>query len=325
VRGLWGVLLFCSFWLLPGCSQEATVLSIVFNPQNSDILYVGTTGGGFHKSVDGGQTFLRMTNGLSRYNVTAIAAHPLVSSILYAGTYGDSLYRSIDGGRYWAHWSSGLDDNVGTQAVNAVVIDPQTPDVLYIATNHGVYKSDDGGSRWQATNMGIGNRFGLALVSHPKDGRIWVVGTHEGIYQTYDAATRWTLTSPQSREWATHTLLWSQENHLYAGTDHGIFMGNLAVRPVKWENRSRNLSSSFVMALVSDGKPPETLWAGGAGGIDVSEDGGASWRPLPGAPRAVSSLAIDPKNGNVLFAGTASGLHQSRNRGKVWARKTLGE
>jgi photosystem II stability/assembly factor-like uncharacterized protein len=311
--------------LLPGCSQEAGVLSIVFNPKNSDLLYVGTAGGGFHKSIDGGQTFQALTQGLSRYNITAIAAHPLVSSILYAGTYGDSLYRSIDGGQHWAHWSSGLDDNVGTQAVNAVVIDPQSPDTLYIATNHGVYKSGDGGGRWAAVNMGIGNRFGLVLLPHPDDRRIWIVGTHEGIYQTYDAAARWTRTGTETRDWATNTLLFRRENRLYAGTDHGVFIGNLSVRPVKWESRSRGLSSLFVTALASDGKQPGTLWAGGAGGIDVSEDGGASWRPLPGSPRAVLSLAIDPKNGDLLFAGTASGLYQSRNRGRNWNRKTLGK
>jgi len=314
------VCLFCAW--LAGCNGEQTVLSVVVNPLNPNVLYAGATGGGFYKSTDGGATFSRLTQGLSRYNISTIAINPSFATVLYAGTYGDHIYRSVDGARSWMLLSDGLSDNVGTQAINALVMDPQAPEVLYAGTNHGVYKSADGGGQWKAVNMGIGNRFAIALAMDPLESRILIAGTNQGIYRTQDAAATWRLVDQETRSWAVNVLVFSGRNLLYAGTDRGVFVLDFSRRPVTWRSGNDGLRSLFVSALVADVEQPDRLYAGNNDGVHITTDGARSWRLLPGAPGAVTSLAMDTRRA-ALFVGTTSGLYKGENRGARWTQITL--
>jgi len=60
----------------------------------------------------------------------------------------------------------------GTQAINAIVTDPFIAEVIYVGTNHGVYKTEDGGGEWRSANMGIGNRFVITLALNPRNKKI---------------------------------------------------------------------------------------------------------------------------------------------------------
>ncbi|MFQ5779802.1 MAG: WD40/YVTN/BNR-like repeat-containing protein, partial [Nitrospiria bacterium] len=95
--------LTCGFFLsaLLGCSKGGNVLTIAFSPRNSETIYVGTTGGGFYKSRDGGATFNKTSSGLTTYNITSVAVNPSITMVVYAGSYGDSVYRSVDSGHNW--------------------------------------------------------------------------------------------------------------------------------------------------------------------------------------------------------------------------------
>lgn len=64
-------------------------------------------------------------------------------------------------------------------------------------------------------------------------------------------------------------------------------------------------------AIVFDPVNPDIMYAGGvAGGVFKSTDAGASWNPTDDfmLNLAISTLAIDPNNGNVLYAGTGEGF-----------------
>ena len=54
-------------------------------------------------------------------------------------------WQDLDGGRLPDVWASGL------------VVDPasSTPRHLYVATDHGVYRSVDGGGSWEAWSEGL--------------------------------------------------------------------------------------------------------------------------------------------------------------------------
>jgi len=310
-------------FVMAGCQRGENVLTVVLNPVNPSVIYVGTTGGGFYKSVDAGDTFTQRTEGLSTYNISAIAVNPALPTLLFAGTYGDRIYRSIDGGAHWMPLPVGLDDNVGTQAVNALAIHPQQTEALYASTNHGVYKSIDNGGAWKAANMGIGNRFGIALALHPGDPRIMAVGTNRGIYISWDAAATWRPAVPETKEWAVNGLIFDPRGNLWAGTDQGVLRLDLTRQPIRWQTQNAGLASSFIVALAADAQSPDTLYVGHRDGIDVTTDGARSWRRLPQSPRAVTSIAINPRDGAILFAGTAAGLYRSRDRGEHWAPLAL--
>jgi ligand-binding sensor domain-containing protein len=250
-----------------------------------------------------------MAEGLSRYNISAIAVNPSIPTVIYAGTYGDSLYRSTDGGGHWMLTHLGLDDNVGTQAVNAVVPDPQVAETLYIGTNHGVYKSEDGGGSWKSANMGIGNRFAIALAMSPRNRNVLVAGTHAGIYKTINGGATWALAPVESKSWAVNALLFDSQETLYAATDRGIHamtVGSATSRLIGPDDR-------FVTALALTASQP--LYAGGHDGVYRMTD---SAIPLSDSPRAVTALVIHPHKSETLFAGTTHGLYKSDDAGLQW-------
>lgn len=54
------------------------------------------------------------------------------------------------------------------------------------------------------------------------------------------------------------------------------------------------------------------------GGIQVSRDGGASWKMAGHGPDRVIDLAASPMDANTVYAGTVGGLMVSRDAGQTW-------
>lgn len=90
------------------------VVSLAVDPQNPQTLYVGTVGYGVHRSIDGGQTWQAMNNGLGLQpgmilRVPAIEVDPenpqhlAISTAFGVGSQlvGDGVFESLDGGTSW--------------------------------------------------------------------------------------------------------------------------------------------------------------------------------------------------------------------------------
>jgi hypothetical protein len=95
----------------------------------------------------------------------AIAPSPRLPQAIYAATHG-GLYQSVDGGRGWTHVDTtprqvnvvappaedvprALFGGTRPQAirVRALAVDPQAPNILYAATQRGVFRTNDGAER----------------------------------------------------------------------------------------------------------------------------------------------------------------------------------
>ncbi|MEW5960334.1 MAG: protein kinase [Chloroflexota bacterium] len=92
---------------------DSAYSAIVFAPGNPAIVYAGSgyeenlDAKGIFKSIDGGQTWSRINNGLSvhpgtgfPYYVKVIAVHPTNPDIVLVAT-GNGLFKSVDGGANW--------------------------------------------------------------------------------------------------------------------------------------------------------------------------------------------------------------------------------
>ena len=108
------------------------------------------------------------SSGLSEEEVRAIAMHEHIPEIAATelGNYlmtspdgetcirgnimpGDGVYKSADAGKTWA--------NVGFKNVDAISkirIHPTNPDIVYVATNAGVFKTINGGDLWTPVHAG---------------------------------------------------------------------------------------------------------------------------------------------------------------------------
>jgi photosystem II stability/assembly factor-like uncharacterized protein len=141
--------------------------SMAINPQNSSVLYLGTEKGVF-KSVDGGASWAGTS---VTANTLVLAPDPQNPQVVYAfitdilaeSASGKAnprsrkgqdvrpmgVLKSIDGGATWTQVNDGRQHPLGV--AQAVVIDPNDIQILYLASTGNLFKSVDGGTTWQAT------------------------------------------------------------------------------------------------------------------------------------------------------------------------------
>jgi len=178
--------------------ETASIGDIALDPNNSEVIWVGTGeannrnsvswGNGIYKSDDDGKTFENM--GLeSTHQIARVLVNPENSDDIcvcaighlwgYSGERG--LFQTKDGGVTWNKSNNGLPDD-GKTGCTDIVRDPKNPDVLYAAMYHrlrqpwtfhsggdngGIFKSTDNGSTWSKLENGLPSgptgRIGLAI------------------------------------------------------------------------------------------------------------------------------------------------------------------
>jgi photosystem II stability/assembly factor-like uncharacterized protein len=137
--------------------------ALVIDPNTPATLYAPSDIGVF-RSTDGGASFTLA--GFANTRVVLLAIDPVRSNVLYAATSNNDwagapafqgLDKSTDSGASWTPMNQGLDEIAAAHApVNALVLDPDRPNILYLATSgYGVFKSSDGRTTWAAFNDGL--------------------------------------------------------------------------------------------------------------------------------------------------------------------------
>ena len=118
-----------------------------------------------------------------------------------------------------------------------------------------------------------------------------------------------------------------QPNLVLAATANGLLYRSLDGGQ-SWAHRYFPAQFAGTLhALEVDPRRPGTWYAGmesdnpGLAGVHKTEDGGATWKPLPGMRgKAVWALAVWPANPDIIAAGTGEGVFLSRDAGASWAR-----
>ena len=141
---------------------------------DSSRVYVGTENGGFFRSADGGATWSPNLAGpeLPGRTITRLESHPRNARVLFAtvANFGHShVYRSDDGGTTWADVDGGQLPDVPH---NAVVIQTDQPDRVYVANDIGVFASTDGGRNWRNLTRNLPYVPVVDLVYHEGDGTL---------------------------------------------------------------------------------------------------------------------------------------------------------
>jgi PKD repeat protein len=137
--------------------------------------------------------------GIGRVNF--ITEEPNNPNTIYLGTPAGGLWRSEDAGSNWTP----LTDDLPSMGVSGIAINPENPNIIYIATGDrdasdymgvGVLKSTDYGQTWQTTGMNWQLSQGIKsnwLIMHPTDFNTLLLANNQGLYKTIDAGESWQL------------------------------------------------------------------------------------------------------------------------------------
>lgn len=170
---------------------------VAFAPSDGSRVYAATSQGRvFRSSASGGSGWTEPATPANRPPaafITSIAVDPFDRDrvyITYGGTGMAHLYRSTDAGATWAP-CAGTDPAMTLPdiALLDIVIDTENPDVLYVASDIGVFRSNNYGSTWYWANDSFGENdlprvtvTGLAI--HPPTHRLYASTMGRGLYYT---------------------------------------------------------------------------------------------------------------------------------------------
>ncbi len=193
-----------------GNSEWTGATDIMIDPRNPQILYAATwdrhrtvaalmgggPGSGIHKSIDGGETWEELTNGLPKSNMGKIglAISPQQPDVVYAAIELDrttgGVYRSADQGASWKKMSDAVSGATGPHYYQELYASPHKFDRLYLM-NVRVLTSEDGGKTFVQLKEEKKHSDNHAIVFKKDDPNYIMLGTDAGIYETFDLAENW--------------------------------------------------------------------------------------------------------------------------------------
>lgn len=323
---------------------STSVGDVTIAPSNQDVVWIGLgeanvfrssmAGAGVYKSIDAGETWKHM--GLATaHTIPRIIIHPTNPDIVYVADSGHEwtenpergLYKTVNGGETWEKVLE-LDEQTG---VIDLMMDPRSPETLYAATwqrtrkrwndprnesnytGSGIHKTTDGGKTWQPINQGLPaakfrGRIGIDLCLTKPD----VLYAFVDNYDLSEKQPRGDSFDSYGRP-RTKTIKGAE---VYRSDDAGKNWRKVS----QANDYMRGLSSTYgwVFGQIRvDPNDPETIYVMGLA-LNVSNDGGKTFRRLRGMHGDHHALWINPDDSNYLINGNDGGINMSYDAGKNW-------
>jgi photosystem II stability/assembly factor-like uncharacterized protein len=128
-----------------GMAEDSDIFSISVDAVNPNHLLVGTCGG-IYSSLDGGGTWANLAGTVGVPSRTYVVARaPRSTRVVFAGT-SEGLLQSADAGITWRR--------VFRRAVRSIAFDSGRPGRMFVATDLGVLRSEDGGAHFAEVSQG---------------------------------------------------------------------------------------------------------------------------------------------------------------------------
>ncbi|MEM7281859.1 MAG: glycosyl hydrolase [Pseudomonadota bacterium] len=327
-------------------------------PSDRETYYMGTTGGGVWKTINGGSAWQNVSDGYFGGSVGAVAVSEWDPNVVYAGlgektvrgnvSPGDGIWRSEDAGDTWT--KLGLE---GTQHISRVRIHPKNADLVYVAamghlfgpnSERGVYRSSDGGNSWEKILFVSEEAGAVDLAMDPANPRIlyastWTVrrtpyslesgGEGSALYKSTDGGDNWTLIS-ENEGFPTGTLgiigitvSPSNNKNLYAiveAEEGGVFRSRDGGETWAKVSEDRNLRQRawYYTRIYADPADEESVYV-----LNVrfhhSKDGGRSFSEIDTPHVDNHDLWIDPSDPLRMIEANDGGGNISYDGGDTWS------
>ncbi|KRP28578.1 MAG: hypothetical protein ABS28_05900 [Cryomorphaceae bacterium BACL22 MAG-120619-bin32] len=263
-------------WKSMGLEKTRHIHRVVIDPTNPDVVYAGAIGSpwgehqerGVYKTLDGGKTwkqilFTNKKSGIADLIMDPTNPNKLIAAMwehkrepwfFKSGGEGSGLYITHDGGENWKKITKKEGFPDGELGRIGVAIARSNPDILYAlveAKKNALYRSEDGGFSWKKINEkeDIGNRpfyYSEIYVDPQNENRVYSVFTYVNVSE--DGGKNFKELMPAY------------------GVDNGVHPDHHA-----WWIHPKN--GKFMID-------------GNDGGLNITRDGGKSWRFIGNIPVA---------------------------------------
>ncbi len=325
-------------------AMSTSIGDIAIAPSNPNILWIGTgecnifrssnAGAGVYKSTDAGKTWnhfgLIGTNTISR-----IVIHPKNSDIVYVAASGTEwtnnpdrgVYKTVNGGKTWEKVFY-KDEMTG---VIDLVMDPKDSETIYISTwqrirkkwndprtendytGTSIYKTDNSGKSWSEISNGLPEpkfrgRIGIDIAASKTNVLYAFIDNYQIIKENKDSNNVDAYGRPKM------------------GTIKGATVYRTDDKGKTWKQVSENSRSMEGLAatygwvfgqLRVDPNDENVVYIEGLG-LNMSTDGGKTFKDIDNFHADYHGLWIDPQNSNYLVIGCDGGIAFSYDHGKTW-------
>jgi photosystem II stability/assembly factor-like uncharacterized protein len=266
-------------------------------------------GDGVYKSTDAGKTWKKIGLELTQH-ISRIAIHPKNANIVYVAAQGAlygktterGVYKSTDGGATWKK-TLYVDDRSGCVELS---LDMNNPQVLYAAMNEygrlpwkvisggngsGLYKSVDGGEKWEKIQNGLPKEIGKMSVAvcRSNSDKVYLLLESDsdkelgGLFVSEDAGKNWNRVT----------------------NDHRLLQR-------AW----------YYIEMFPDPQDENTLYVMSAPSLR-SIDGGKTWEDISSTHGDYHNLWINPNNSKNMIISDDGGSAVTVNYGKSWSHQNL--
>lgn len=338
-----------SWFSIGPANFSGRLLSIEFDPNDSNVVYVGSAGGGLWRSTSGGVGWESLTDETASLAVGGVGVLPSNSDVIVIATgegtpnidriAGVGILRSTDGGGSWIETSLSYSKANG-HGFHVLEVNPATGTMLAGGTD-GLWRSADEGATWSQVRIG-GNYYdvvwkpGSANVCYTVRGG---TGSGNGVKVSTDDGVSWNATgsggplatlvgksklavSADEPSWiygAFSNRSSSAFLGCYRSTDDGASWTLRATTPNMYGGQGW-----YDVSFAADPNDADRLISGGVG-LYRSTDGGTTFDGIGGNVHVDHhAAAYRPGSPDNVFVGSDGGIWESANDGDAWTDRNAG-
>ncbi len=250
--------------------------------------------------------------------VSAVIFHPKQENLLYARTDVGGIYRYDFKNETWAPLMDWISENdKGLYGTEAFALDPTDPKRIYVLAGTGyfskgrtaVLRSEDYGETWDTSYVemlahgnGMGRQTGEKLAVDPNMPNILFCGSRtKGLYKSSDYGKTWTSAYQVALSSATESALNNVNGISFVMFD---------------ESQGKNADGSTKTIYIGISETKDNL--------QVSNDGGKTWKAISGGPEKLMPHRAKIVGGNMYITYADGPGPHSINSGAVYKYNIAG-